>query len=120
MTEKTYVDEFIANLARLDAELERKNKRIAYLKSLLKQSTCNIGPTLMQELADVAPEILTFPQILKDREMLGLSIFSVCGGEMLNNAIQVSALLRSFDTHTMLRDHLIEALVMQWEIIYYG
>ena len=76
-------------------------------------------PTLRQELQKLAPEILQ-PSILDDPEMLDLSIFSVCGSIMLVHAIQVSGLLRSFDTHHHIKYHLIEALKLQWEVIYYG
>ncbi|MBW2559261.1 MAG: hypothetical protein JRE40_00250 [Deltaproteobacteria bacterium] len=105
----------------LHSDIKWAQKELAVIKNMNKEvETSHSEPTLRDELTKLAPEILDFPAMTDDTELLDLSVFSVCGNDMLIHAVQVNALLKTFDSHSHIQYHLIEALKMQWEIIYYG
>lgn len=102
------------------SDLEEAQKELTVIKHTEKEVEKVSAPTLREELTKLAPEILGYPAMLDDHELLALSIYSTCGSDMLIHAVQVNALLKTFDTHSHIQYHLIAALKMQWEIIYYG
>jgi len=102
------------------SELGEAQKEFAVIKHTKKEVEIHSDPTLRDELMKWAPQILEFPTMIKNDELLDLSVFSVCGADMLFHAVQINALMKTLDNHPDVQYHMIAALKLHWEIIYYG